>query len=94
MLSDMIQYPIERETFCEIFKDIDWFGEDVETDNFKLWRKWDDFYILHIPSGTLITWYKHLGRCLECNKNLTTEDYKTFASMLFDEMKDLDWIYF
>ena len=92
-LANMKQYPIERDVFSKIFYNIDIdyydFLWNTTTDNFKLWHYDDTFYILHLPSGTLITWYKHLGRCLECNKELSIEDYQWLAKELEIELKDL-----
>ena len=92
-LANMKQYPIERDVFSKIFYNIDIdyydFLWDTTTDNFKLWHYDNTFYILHLPSGTLIIWYKHLGRCLECNKELTIEDYQWLAKELEIELKKL-----
>ena len=93
-LLPMKQYPIERDVFCKIFRkiDSDFYDElyDTTTDSFKVWRYDDEFYILHIGSGTLINWYKHLGRCNTCNKNLSIEEYKKLADDLYNELKGSD----
>lgn len=90
-LNNMEQYPIERDLFTEIFHKIyiDYYDSffNTTTENFKLWYSDDSFYILHLPSGTLITWYKHLGRCLECNKDLSIEEYQWLANELEKELK-------
>lgn len=93
-LLPMKQYPIERDVFCKIFRkiDSDFYDElcDTTTDSFKVWRYDDEFYILHIDSGTLINWYKHLGRCNTCNKNLSIEEYKKLANDLYNELEGSD----
>lgn len=92
-LYPMKQYPIERRAFEQLFTGIDkrlfWEGiNEVETDSFKYWKYCDEFYILHKESGTLINWYKHLGRCNTCNKNLSIEEYNKF---IIDFMEELDF---
>lgn len=93
-LSSMKQYPIKRELFCEIFGkiELEFYDElyDITTTSFKCWRYDDEFYILHLDSGTLINWYKHLGRCNTCNKELSVEDYKKLADDLYNELKGSD----
>ena len=93
-LDNMKQYPIERDIFCNIFRKIDkeFYDElyDVTTVSFKCWRYDDEFYILHLSSGTLINWYKHLGRCNTCNKDLSISEYKYIAKLLYKELKDGD----
>lgn len=90
-LLPMKQYPIERDVFCKIFRkiDSDFYDElyDTTTESFKVWRYDDEFYILHLESGTIINWYKHLGRCNTCNKNLSIEEYKKLANDLYNELK-------
>lgn len=91
-LKYMKQYPIERSLFCNIFGKV--YNEfydnfyDYNTESFKCWYDDDDFYVLHLQSGTLINWYKHLGRCLTCNKDLTIMEYTYLANLLYKEMKD------
>lgn len=89
-LSYMKQYPIERGLFCNIFGRVyDEFYDkfyNTTTDSFKCWYDDEDFYILHLPSGTLINWYKHLGRCLTCNKDLSIYEYEVLANKLYEEL--------
>ena len=82
--NNMKQYPIDRQTFQELFAEIEkrFVNEGIfecETCNFKYWKYEDEFYILHKDSGTLVNWYKHLGRCNTCNKRLSLEEYKKFV---------------
>ena len=94
-LSNMKQYPISRELFCEIFikpfriMDEEYNLDNFTTDNFKFWWYENTYYLLHLSSGTLITWYKHLGRCLEVNKDLYLNEYKYLAKLLCEDLKDL-----
>lgn len=88
-LEALEQYAIDRDLFVEIFRPIDefiWDNYDYESDDFKFWGYIDEYYILHKPSGTLVNWYKHLGRTNTCNKILSEEEYKTFV-----EMFTADW---
>ena len=93
-LSPMKQYPIERDVFCEIFGKIydDFYDAfyNTTTESFKVWRYDDEFYILHLESGTIINWYKHLGRCNTCNKDLSIEEYKKLANDLYNELEGSD----
>ena len=94
-LSCMKQYPISRDLFCEIFIRLyrimeDEYGlENFTSDNFKFWWWEDTYYLLHLSSGTLITWYKHLGRCLEVNKDLYLNEYKYLSKLLYEDLKHL-----
>ena len=101
--SEMISYPIEREKFTLIVSQ--YFGDNedklyglildgVETDSFKLWYniEYEEVYILHKTSGTLINWYKlyHVGRSLTSNKKLTYHDFKVFFALLKSEILEME----
>lgn len=88
------QYPIDRDTFCKLFKvvlekDIDC-TYNFQTDSFKYFRIDDEFYLIHLDSGTMVNWYKHLGRCNTCNKNLSMKEYELFAKMFAEEVYEQD----
>lgn len=92
-LDELEQYAIDRNEFVGQFNrffglyDMLWNkGFNITTDNFKVFRIEDEFYILHLTSGTMINWYKHLGRTNTCNKKLTTEEYAEFFKMLYEEV--------
>lgn len=78
MLKELPQYHFDREEFVGAFKKIFSINEirDIEVAcqehrslaNFLLYYAENEFYIIHLPSGTIINWYKHLGRCNTCNK--------------------------
>lgn len=90
-LYPMEQYPLERRAFEELFSEIEkrTFYEginEVEDDEFRYWKYGDEFYILHKDSGTLINWYKHLGRCNTCNKPLSIAEYREFASRFLETL--------
>lgn len=90
-LETLKQYAIDRDLFIEIFREIEDYIWDVypyEGDDFKFWGYDDEWYLLHKDSGTLVNWYKHLGRTNTCNKNLSVEEYKTFVKMFIDELKE------
>ena len=77
-LKELTQYYFDRESFVESFKKVFSIDEIFELevacqehrsyDNFHLYCAEDEFYIIHLPSGTIINWYKHLGRTNTCNK--------------------------
>lgn len=94
---DLEQYAIERNNFCELFSLLMSNGISItelcldgyESHHFKLWHdRYEEFYILHKPSGTLINWYKHLGRTNTCNKKLTISQYELFVQMLEKDIKE------
>lgn len=98
-LGKMKQYPIERDIFTHLFYDkykvyslLENKGLVHNGDYFKVWYDYDEetIYLLEKESGILITWYKftHVGRCLECNKDLNVEDFELFAFLLELELKD------
>ena len=89
----MKQYPIERSLFCKIFEkpyrilDENW-DVVIDTDSFRYWYHDDEHYLVHLESGILINWYKHLGRCLTCNKDLTIKEYKYLAEVFYKELRE------
>ena len=88
-LKELKQYAIDRDLFTEIFIDIlDYTYNSYEGYEYKYWRYDDEHYILHKPSGTLVNWYKHLGRTNTCNKNLTIDEYKQFVHNFINEVKN------
>lgn len=42
----------------------------------------NEYYIIHLESGTMINWYKHLGRTNTCNKDLSIDGFREFLKML------------
>ncbi|WMC92313.1 hypothetical protein [Kineothrix sp. MB12-C1] len=98
-LETLEQYYFDRDDFVQAFKKVFTTDEiiDIEVecgcnknyDNFLLHRYDDEFYIIHRDSGTVINWYKHLGRTNTCNKNgLTLVDLHEFLSLLKDDMTE------
>ena len=88
-LSTLKQYAIDRDLFIEIFSPVYemlWDVYPYEGADFKFWMCDDEIYLLHKDSGTLINWYKHLGRTNTCNKDLSIEEYKEFVRMLYEEL--------
>lgn len=98
-LGNMKQYPIERDLFCKIFNNVFHLWDELEpynpinTQDFMIFYDSDleTAYMLHKDSGILITWYKfcHLGRALECNKDISLKEYKIFANLLENQLKEL-----
>ena len=88
LFKELPQYHFDREDMCKIF-DVDfimWFWEHIgdKNDEFLLTRSGDEFYIIHFQSGTIINWYKHMGRTNTCNKDLTLDDLREFKKMLLE----------
>lgn len=71
---------------CEML--LDAIEEGITLESFKLWYFEEEVYILHLTSGTLINWYKitHIGRCLQCNKELSIKVYNEFFRLLYKEL--------
>lgn len=77
-LETLPQYHFDRDDFCKVFGEVFTDDEIIDidvmcgypqnTENFLLYRWEDEFYIIHRDSGTIINWYKHLGRTNTCNK--------------------------
>lgn len=82
------QYHFERSDMCEVFDcDFeDWLSEHKEEchSDFLFTSRDDELYIIHFPSGTIVNWYKHMGRTNTCNKNLTLDDLREFKKMLLE----------
>lgn len=76
-MEELIDYHFSREgfvkTFREVFSDDEIDGIEMYCQsckcfyNFLLYYKDDSYYIIHFDSGTIISWYKHLGRANTCN---------------------------
>lgn len=97
-LETLPQYHFEREAFTnefyKVFGDTDGIFDVIVacqehrvTDEFFLLYGDDEFYIMHRQSGTMINWYKHLGRTNTCNKEgFTLEDLHEFLVLLKEDM--------
>ena len=97
-MKELKQYHFDRDCFVSVFEEI--FANrcfDLEcacqehraTDDFLLYFKDDEFYILHFESGTVINWYKHIGRTNTCNdENFTLNDLRQMLILL---KEDLEW---
>lgn len=94
VFEDLPQYAIDRDDFTSIFGELDLYACDgrlpYEGPDFRFWSFEDEVYMLHKPSGTIINWYKigHTGRTNTCNKTLTLDEYREFAEMLINEIKE------
>lgn len=106
MLKELPQYHFDREEFVDAFKKVFSINEicDLEVacqehkclSNFLLYYVENEFYIIHLPSGTMINWYKHLGRCNTCNNEaFSIFDLLNFLELLkeesaYNESEDID----
>lgn len=96
-LEDMRQYWLDRERFTLIFSnyiDADIFDnmwcDSGTTDSFHWWQNSDEYYIVHMPSGMMVNWYKHLGRMNTCSQPWRNEtDFKEFCRLLAEEINNL-----
>lgn len=98
-LETLPQYHFDRDdftnTFYEVFGNTDNIFEVIVAcqgnsfyDSFHLFYNSDEFYIMHLESGTVINWYKHLGRTNTCNKEcFNLSDLKEMLELLKEEME-------
>ena len=98
-LQQLPQYHFDRKSFCKIFEEVFTLDEICHIhmlcfkgrlfENFFLYYIDNEFYITHLPSGTTINWYKHLGRTNTCNKKgFGINDLKEFLILLKNEMDE------
>ncbi len=98
-LDDLKQYYFDRDEFNEIFYNIFTDEEILQIElgcwehlnlgEFLLYQEEDEFYIIHFRSGTIINWYKHLGRTNTCNKEgFSTDDLIEFLVLLKDNLSE------
>ena len=92
------QYHFTRDEMVKIFEEIFplksqewdwdcvWYCDFRDTNSFHVFKDGDEYYILHKPSGTMINWYKHVGRCNTCNKDLSLDELKLFLLLLRKEL--------
>lgn len=60
------------------------------TDEFHYFYNSDTFYVIHLSTGIMITWYKHLGRCNQCNKSdFTTDDLELFFRLIREDLLEV-----
>lgn len=65
--------------------------DDHEVGDFRCWRDSDEeFYMLHVPSGTIVGWYKfyHFGRDNFTNRDMTFADLNDFFVLLRNQLLD------
>ncbi len=65
--------------------------DDHEVGDFRCWKDSDEeFYMLHVPSGTIVGWYKfyHFGRCNFTNRDMDLNDLKDFFVLLRNQLLD------
>ena len=99
-LNDLPQYHFIRDEMTKIFEEVFpldseewdwdpvWMCEFGDTSSFHCFKDADteEYYILHKYSGTMINWYKHMGRTNTCNKNLSLDELKLFLLLLRKEL--------
>lgn len=101
VLQELPQYHFDRDEFVSTFEQVftndeildleDMCQQHTTRNEFLLFYHpdWEEYYIIHLPSGTIINWYKHLGRTNTCNKeNFTIEDLKNFLERLKVDIKN------
>ena len=85
-------FDIPRYVFQGLFEFVEEFFDDgnesYESDNFRVWKHDEEFYILYKKNGIYFSWYKHLGRGLVGNTNLKTSQLRILATMLRIELEE------
>ena len=99
-MDSILKYPypygLERDMWCDIVNEtvgynklFNAFCYGIAVYGGFLWFTDDDeFYIIHLDSGIIMNWYKHLGRCNGCTHDLTIEEYKMFFSSFNEILSD------
>lgn len=105
-LNELPQYHFDRTEFVNAFEEIftsdqmeEIFSKCIckeQTADFAFFSYDDEYYIVHKDSGTIINWYKHLGRTNTCNKiGFELEDLKEFLQLMKVDLElmkvDLGW---
>lgn len=100
-MDDMKEYVFERGMFANTFIEIIGLGtkefnvlDDARYNftsigDFRIWTEEENIYILHLPSGILLGWYKfyHIGRCNFCNKSdMSESELKEFFQLLKEQL--------
>lgn len=96
-LQELPQYHFDRvdfiDSFRKVFSSKEMFDLEIacqehrSLSNFHLYYAEDEFYIIHLPSGTIINWYKHLGITNTCNKEgFDLDDLHELLKTLKEEM--------
>lgn len=101
VLQELPQYHFDRDAFVSTFEQVFTNDEifDLEImcvkhttlNEFLLYYHCDleEFYIIHLSSGTIVNWYKHLGRTNTCNKeNFSIADLKNLLEKLKADIKE------
>lgn len=93
-LESLPQYHLDRDLLCKIVSEtigyerlLDAFCYGVVVcDDFAWFKNEDEFYIIHLDSGMMVNWYKHLGRCNTCSQNRTADEYYQFFNLFKEEL--------
>ena len=99
-LKTLPQYHFDRNDFVNTFKSVFTTDEIYELESacqehrylydFHLYYADDEFYIIHLSSGTIINWYKHLGRTNTCNKEgFGLDDLRELLELLKENIEEL-----
>ena len=103
MQQQIEEYPFDRDKLTMVFNNTigDCIAESLLTDivysgkefnhvgDFRIWTEEEETYILHLPSGTIVGWYKfiHIGRCNFCNKpDMGFNDLRDFFMLLRNQL--------
>ena len=93
-LEPLPQYHLDRDLWCKIVSEtigcerlLNAFCHGIIVCyDFAWFKNEDEFYIIHLDSGMMVNWYKHLGRCNTCSQNRTVEEYYQFFNFFKEEL--------
>lgn len=80
-----VKYIGGDETVLGLFEEYLWGCDDHNVGDFRIWSEYEEVYILHMPSGIMVGWYKmyHYGRSNFCNReDFTHQDLEDFLVLL------------
>lgn len=101
-LQELKDYYFKRDEFINAFQKVFTSSEitrieiacqsDKWLEHFLLTYSTDEYYIIHLDSGIIINWYKHLGRTNTCNKNgFNINDLNELLKLLKYDLDNENW---
>lgn len=91
MIKIWYDYSERRKEFTEYvckYFDADKFYEIIETgyktEDFICYKVEDEYYIIDLDTGIIVNFYKHIGRCLNCNSSNIFALFQTIKRLFLD----------
>ena len=95
---ELSDYFFDRDTMVEKYKQVfnrpdEWSLIELAclegkcTDEFHYFYYSDTYYVIHLSTGIMLTWYKHIGRCNQCNKSdFTVDDLTLYFQLIHNDL--------